>query len=232
MKKLSIVPPFFCVNPKAYLYGEESLKLAKAADRLAKEQNLDIFFTLQHVDAYRIAQETSHLILTVQHMDDIEPGTGMGYILPEALADAGIKAVFLNHAEHPLQLGRLVSTMERAKKVGLLTIVCADSVAEAQALATLQPDIMVCEPTELIGTGRTSDSHYMRQSNQMIKKISPSTLVLQAAGISTPADVRQALASGADGTGGTSGIVLANDPVQSLNELVSEVAKIREETKG
>ena len=29
--------PFLVVNPKSYLYGEKSLELAKAADKVAKE---------------------------------------------------------------------------------------------------------------------------------------------------------------------------------------------------
>jgi triosephosphate isomerase len=46
----------------------------------------------------------------------------------------------------------------------------------------------------------------------MVKAISATTHVLQAAGISTPKDVTKAIRSGADGTGGTSGIVCADEP--------------------
>ncbi|ALS37927.1 triosephosphate isomerase [Enterococcus rotai] len=231
MAKRTIRAPFFCVNPKAYLYGEEALKLAEKADELAGKYDLDIFFTVQYVDAYRIAQATNHLIITVQHMDGLVVGPGMGYILPEGLVEVGVQATFLNHAEHPVGVNQLVNIMKRAEEQDILVIACADSIAEAKAIALLKPDVMVCEPTELIGTGTVSDLSYMKQTNQAVKSVSPSTFVLQAAGISTVADVRQAIESGADGTGGTSGIVCAQDPLKTLEEMVEEVVKVRAELK-
>ena len=227
MKKRKLRPPFFVVNPKAYLYGEEALKLAKEADRLAGAHDIDILFTVQYVDAYRIAQETEHLIITTQHMDSLMPGRGMGYILPEGLVAAGVQATFLNHAEHPVTVHELDVTMKRAKELGILTIVCADSIAEARAISTLEPDVMLCEPTELIGTGTSSDISYMKQTNEAVKSVNPNMFVLQAAGISTPADVRKALESGAEGTGGTSGIIAQPDPVATLTEMITEVVDIK-----
>lgn len=224
-----IKTPFFVVNPKAYLYGKKSLELALVADRLAAEAEITVFFTCQHVDVALIAANTENLLVTVQHMDPLMPGKGMGYILPEALKEAGVAAVFLNHAEHPMALSQLAQTMRRAKELGLATIVCADSLLEGKALAQLEPTIMVCEPTELIGTGQTSSSDYMSKTNEAIRSISPDTLVLQAAGISTPSDVHQALASGADGTGATSGIVCHEDPARIVAEMIKEAAKFKDE---
>lgn len=228
MQKRTLRTPFFVVNPKAYLYGEEAVKLAKVADELAGKLELDILFTVQQIDAARVKQETNHLFVTVQHLDGIEIGRGMGYILPEAVAAAGVTATFLNHAEHPLTLHDLANAMKRADELGILTIVCADSIAEAKAVASLNPDIIVCEPTELIGTGQTSDQSYMERTNQTIRQINPEIKILQAAGISTIADVEKALSSGADGTGGTSGIVCALDPAKILTDMLHKVAEIRE----
>ena len=87
--------PFFMVNPKSYLYSERLLKLAKAADEFAKDKDFDVFFTAPFVDLRMIAENTSNLIVTAQHMDSLKTGRGMGYIVPEALAEAGVKAVFL-----------------------------------------------------------------------------------------------------------------------------------------
>lgn len=227
--KRELTAPFFVVNPKAYLYGDKALKLAITADKLAEEYNVDILFTVQHVDAYRIKQETSRLIVTVQHMDSLSPGRGMGYILPEALVENGVQATFLNHAEHPIMVAELVEVMKRADSLDILTIVCANSVNEAQAIATLNPDIMICEPTELIGTGKSSDSGYMKKTNESVRSVNPDILVLQAAGISSPADVRKALSSGADATGGTSGIVNAANPEKMLENMIKELVAYREE---
>lgn len=223
--KRTFSTPFFTLNPKAYLYGKESLELALYADTLANELDIDVFFTAQHVDIVTIKQATSRLIVTAQHIDPIKPGRGMGHILPESVKNAGAEATFLNHAEHPLTLAELTKAVERANDVGLITIVCADSLKDAEIIAYLEPDIMVCEQTELIGTGKTADAQYMRDTNSMIKAISPNTQVLQAAGISTPDDVSKAIQSGAGGTGGTSGIVCADDPKAVLFTMLQALKK-------
>ena len=50
---------------------------------------------------------------------------------------------------------------------------------------------MVCEPTELIGTGQTSDLQYMTETNRVVREIDPEILILQAAGISSAVDVEK-----------------------------------------
>ena len=222
--KRNIRTPFFVVNPKAYLYGEGSLALALEADRLAAEYDVDIFFTAQACDLSMIAKATKHLIVTAQHMDGILPGRGMGSILPEAIKNAGAEATFLNHAEHSLSAGRLVNAVKRAKELDIIVLVCADSPEEARAIAELQPDIMICEPTTLIGSGNASDIEYKRRTNDLVRAVSPNTLVVQAAGISTDRDVYDAILSGADGTGATSGIVAATDPVLAMRSMVKALA--------
>lgn len=230
-QKHALRSPFFVVNPKAYLYGDAAVALAKHADELAGKYDFDILFTAQHVDLSAIRKATSHLIVTAQHMDGMTPGSGMGHILPEALVAAGVQAVFLNHAEHPMALSALAKAMARADELGVLTIVCADTVAEAEAISMLHPDIMVCEPTSLIGTGKVSDTSYMTSTNEAIKAISPTTKVLQAAGISSGKNVYDAIMTGADGTGGTSGIVAAPDPFARLDEMIAALDKARKDTK-
>ncbi|MBT9779558.1 triose-phosphate isomerase [Clostridium sp. MCC353] len=232
MEKKKIRRPFFVVNPKAYIYGEESVRLAEYADQLAKKYDVDIFFTGQLVDLPSVKRETECVIVTAQHMDGLVPGRGMGHVLPEALAGTGVEAVFLNHAEHAMSTSQLEKAISRADELGILTIVCADSEKEARALAGFHPDIMVCEPTSLIGTGKVSGSGYMEATGQAVKEVSPDTLVLQAAGISKGDDVYQAIMTGADGTGATSGIVAAEDPYQALKEMIEALAKARDELKG
>lgn len=231
MQKVHIRSPFFVVNPKAFLYGEQALALAKHADALAEKYDFDILFTAQHVDLATIRRETKHLIITAQHMDGLKPGSGMGHILPEGLKAAGVQAVFLNHAEHPMTIAALAKAMARADELGIATIVCADTVEEAKAIAMLHPDIMVCEPTSLIGTGKVSDKSYMTSTNEAVKSVSPTTLVLQAAGISTGQNVYDAICSGADGTGGTSGIVAAKDPFATLDEMIEALDRARKDMK-
>jgi triosephosphate isomerase len=229
MKMKKIGTPFFVCNPKSYLYGAESLALAKAADKFAVEYGVEIFFTAPFADLANIKANTENIIVTAQHMDSLVPGRGMGHVLPESLRNAGAEAVFLNHAEHSLTLTDLVKTIKRAKELGIITIVCADCLAEALAIAKLAPDILLCEPTDLIGTGQTSSFDYIIETTTRIKEIDDSILVMQASGISTGEDVYNTIIHGADGTGATSGIIKAADQVKSLEEMIKAVVRAREE---
>ena len=230
--KRKIRRPFFVVNPKSYTYGEEALKLAKKADELAEKYDIDIFFTAQHVDLAKIKENTRHVIITAQHMDGITKGRGMGAILPEALVSAGVEATFLNHIEHAMTVAQLADAIERCKELGIISIVCADSPLETAAVAAMHPDIIVCEPAKLIGTGVTSGSAYMKETDNVVRKLSPETLVLQASGISTGQDVYNAIIEGgADGTGATSGIVAKPDPLAAMEEMIVAIAKARDVIK-
>lgn len=227
MGKRKLRKPFFVCNPKAYLYGDSLVDLAIYTDQLAKKYDVDVLFTAQHVDLVAIKNNTNNLIVTAQHMDGMSPRRGMGHILPDALANAGIEGVFLNHAEHPMSLNELKKAIDKANQFDIVSIVCADSIAEAKAVAILGADIIVCEPNELIGTGQTSGEEYILKTTQAIKEISPDTLVLQAAGISTAQDVYEAILFGADGTGGTSGIVCAPSPRKVLDEMFEAIDQAR-----
>lgn len=217
--------PFFVVNPKLYLYGEKLKLLALKADELAKKYDISIFFTAPHPELKTISDLTEHIIVTAQNIDAFKPGKGMGYILPESSYEAGARATFLNHAEHPLTLNELVKAMERAHELGMLTIVCCDTLKEAEVLAELNPDIILCEQTELIGTGVTSDDEYISSTIEAIRKRNKEVLIMEAAGVTTPEDVYRMITLGADGTGCTSGIVLAEDPIQMLNDMIEALVK-------
>ena len=215
-----VAKKFFIFNPKSYLYGKELEELAKVADEVAQRVDFDIYVTAPYADLYHINEVTQNVIVTAQHLDGIQPGRGMGAVLPHSLKEAGARAVFLNHAEHPLTLAQLVAAIKVAKEQGMVTIVCADSVEEAKAIATLGVDILLCEPTELIGTGQVSDQSYVLDTIKEIKSIDPDVLIMQAAGISSAIDVYNVISLGADGTGCTSGIVKADDPKQMLVDMV------------
>lgn len=217
----AIKRPFFVMNPKSYLYGTELRNLALKAEELGKRfPEVDIFFTAPYAELAWVCQQTKHLLVTAQHMDGILPGRGMGAVLPESLQAIGVRAVFLNHAEKPMRLAELAAAIKRAKELEIITIVCADSAEEAKAIAALEPDILLCEPTELIGTGVTSDQEYLRKTNQVIRQMNDNILIMQAAGISSAQDVYRVIMEGADGTGGTSGILKAEDPHLKLEEMI------------
>ena len=220
---ITIKPPFFEIGPKAFMYGERMLQLAKAADEASAKYDVRIILTPQPSDIYLLAKETSHLLIFAQHMDPITVGRGLGSILPEAVKAAGAVGVMLNHAEKPMTTEELYKAIKRADEIGLATIVCADSIKDAEAIAHLSPNIIVAEPTELIGTGVTSDEEYVIATTSAIKRINPEIQVLQAAGIKNERDVYNVMKAGADATGTTSGIMMADNPEAMLNDMIHAV---------
>jgi len=221
--KKVIKPPFFEIGPKSYLYGDEVLSLAKAADAASKKYNVDVIFTSPYADIRRVADETENLFIFAPHMDPLPIGRGLADILPESIAAAGAVGVMLNHCEKPLSLSVLYQTIQRADALGLITIVCADSIAEAIAIACLSPDIIVAEPTDLIGTGKTSSMEYIEKSTKAIKSINPNILVLQSAGINSAQDVYNIILAGAEATGSSSGIAKASDCAAMAEEMIHAV---------
>lgn len=222
-KGLKIKPPFFEIGPKAYFFGDEMLKLAKAADIASKKYDVQIILTPQYTDIHLLAMETEHILVFAQHMDPLPIGRGQGSVLPESVKAAGAVGVMLNHAEKTICMSDLYRAIKRADEVGLVSIVCADTIEEAVAVAHFAPNIIVAEPTELIGTGQTSDKNYMLESTTAIREVNPEIQVLQGAGISNGQDVYNVIKMGADATGTTSGIMKAKDPEAMLDEMIQAV---------
>ena len=162
-------------------------------------------------------------------MDPIVPGRGLADVLPESLVAAGAEGVMLNHVEKPLTLATLKATIKRAEEVGLTTIVCADSIVEAGMIAKLNPDIIVAEPSELIGTGLTSGPEYVAAAAKSVKDVNPDILVLTAAGIANGQDVYNTIIAGADATGSSSGVAKAADRAAMVDEMIGAVRRAWDE---
>ena len=227
--KQTIQPPFFEIGPKSYLYGDDILDLALAADRASERYGVDIIFTTPIVDIRRVREATKHIHVFAPHMDPLYPGRGLAHVLPESLVAAGAEGVMLNHCEKPLTFETLRETIARADEVGLTTIVCADSSAQASEIATLHPDIIVAEPSELIGTGVSVGPAYVEAATRSVKDVDPDILVLTAAGIANGEDVYNTIMAGADATGSSSGVAKAEDRAAMVDEMIAAVRRAWDE---
>lgn len=230
-KEFKIKPPFFEIGPKAYLYGESVLNLARTADKVSEKYDVQIIFDPQYVDIRLLAEETKNLFIFAQHMDSIPIGRGYGSVLAEAVKAAGAVGVYLNHTEKPVSLAELNKAIKRADEVGLATAVCADTIEEAAAIAHLAPNIIVAEEPELIGTGKISESGFIRKAMKVVHAVNPDIYVLQGAGVSSAEDVYKVVKDGAIATGSSSGICKAPDPNAMVEELVGALRKAWDELK-
>ena len=220
MKTCKIKAPFFEIGPKSYLYGDDILHLAQAADAASEKYGVDIIFTCPVVDIRRVKENTKYIHVFAPHMDPIPVGRGLADILPESLVAAGAEGVMLNHVEKPLAFDVLDATIRRAEEVGLTTIVCADSMADASKIAGLHPDIIVAEPSELIGTGVSVGAEYVAAATKSVKDVDANILVLTAAGIANGTDVYNTIIAGADATGSSSGVAKAADRPAMVDEMI------------
>ena len=224
--------PYFEIGPKCFMWGERMLKLAQAVDRIAAKYDLDVIVTPQYADIRLIASNTERIHVYAQHMDPLRPGRGLGSVLPESVKEAGAVGVMLNHAEKKLTPEQIRETIARADEVGLATIVCADSVEEIRQVAMMKPNLIVAEPTELIGTGVASDMGYVRDTIAAVRAIDPAIMVLQGAGISGPEDVANVIRAGAEATGCTSGVMKAADPEAAAEAMLRALRETWDEVHG
>ena len=221
----TIKAPFFEIGPKSYLYGDQILELALAADAASEKYGVDIIFTCPVVDIRRVSEATKHIHVFAPHMDPIPIGRGLADTLAESLVAAGAEGVMLNHVEKPLTREVLQATIKRAAEVGLLSIVCADSMADASEIAAMHPDIIVAEPSELIGTGVSVGPEYVAAATDCVKKVDENILVLTAAGIANGEDVYNTIIAGADATGSSSGVAKAPDRAAMVDEMICAVRR-------
>ena len=222
---IQITPPFFEIGPKAYLYGEECLKLARFADRISVKYGVEIIFTPQYVDIPLLARATRNLLVFAQHMDSLPVGRGVGSVLPEAVRAAGATGVLLNHAEKKLSLAELERTIQRADQVGLASMACADNLEQAALIAHMHPNIIIAESPDQIGVGKraANDRQVIAEINATVWAIDPEIRVLHGAGISCGQDVYDIISAGAQAAGSTSGILKADDPFAMLEEMIRSV---------
>ena len=227
--KTKIRTPFFEVGVKNYIYGDDVLQLAIAADKTAKKYDIDVLFTAPYTEIRRIAEHTNRLIIMAPYMDVLRPGRGQADVLPEAVKAAGAKGVTVNHCERPMTLSAIKKTIDRAHELDMFVFACADTIAESQAIAQLHPDIINPEPSDLIGSGNVSDMSYVMESVRVIRAIYPDILVEQAAGITNAQQVYDFIMAGSDAAGAASGIVNAADPLKMLDEMVHAVRRAADE---
>ena len=231
VKIYKISEPFFEYGPKCYMYGKTLLDMAKGLEKLAIKYDVDVVLDIPDTEIYNIAQnvDTTRVHVYSQHMDSIPVGRGMGRTLPEALKEAGAVGVMLNHAEHKLTLEEIEKAIKRADELGLATMVCADSIEEVKAIAKLAPNILVAEPTELIGTGKPADKEYVDAVIKVIKEINPNIKPFPSAGISKGEDCYNIIKAGSSASGCSSAIAKAADPLALAEEMIAAVRKAYDE---
>lgn len=222
--------PLILVNFKTYAEatGRAALKLAKIAEEVSLQTEVCTAVAPQFTDINKIAGEAKIPIFS-QHIDPVSYGSHTGHVLPEAVKGAGAVGTIINHSEKRLKLEYIDTAVKRAKEVGLISLVCADTAETSATIAALKPDAVAAEPPELIGTGipvSKAKPEVVTDTVEFVKKVNPKVLVLCGAGITKGEDVAAALRLGAEGVLVASGVVRARDQYAALLDLAKAAIKV------
>jgi triosephosphate isomerase len=217
--------PMLLINFKTYeqATGGKAVALAKAAESVAKKKKANIVVSVQMTDIERVRNAVS-IPVYAQHMDAIEPGSHTGWILPQALKEAGATGTLINHSEHQIDdMEKIRTCVNKCREMGMTSVCCAPTPERAKAIAALGPDFIAIEPPELIG-GDISVSRakpeIIKNTVDAVKKVNPNVNVLCGAGVHCREDVAKALKLGSAGILVASGIVKSPEPEKVILDLV------------
>ena len=221
--------PVLAINFKAYktAFGQKALEIAKAAEKAAREYDIEVIVIPPATELRRIASEVS-IPVFAQHADPYDFGAYTGWLPIAALKDMNVKGVLINHSEHRLRLDEIVAIVEAAKKYNLETLVCADTPVAAAAVAAIKPTALAIEPPELIGTGiavSKAKPEIITNTVSRVREINKEVIILTGAGISTAEDVEAAIRLGTAGVLVASAIMKAQHPDKVINDIASALAK-------
>lgn len=197
--------------------AENAIQLAKVHQEVAADLGVDIRIAVQAVDLSKVI-DAVHIPVMAQHIDPVGFGSYTGHILPEAIKSVGAEGTLLNHSEHRLDKEILKRSIERAKEVGLTTIVCAETPEEGAQFLEFDPDYIAVEPPELIGGDISVSSAQPEIIENAAKLIGPEKLLV-GAGVKNGEDVKIAIKLGAKGVLLASGVTKAEDPKAVLMDL-------------
>ncbi|MEM4545389.1 MAG: triose-phosphate isomerase [Nitrososphaerota archaeon] len=223
--------PIIVINFKTYLesLGDRGMRIAKDAESVSNETGVCICVAPQFTDIKSIANAVS-IPVFAQHVDPYPPGSYTGSISVEAIKDAGAIGSILNHSEKKLQLASIFAAVKMLKNASMFSLVCAEDVEPAMAVAALSPTMLAVEPPELIGTGipvSKARPEIVSESVQRIRSINREIKILCGAGITRGDDVRRAIELGSDGVLLASGVVKAKDPRAVIKEMAEAVLSSR-----
>ncbi len=223
--------PAIVLNFKSYgeALGRRGVDLAKKAERVSRETNVEVAVCPSFVDLEIVASSVSIPVLA-QHCDPFEPGPYTGAVVAEMLKEKGVVGSLLNHSEKPMKLSDLVSVLSRLRKEGLVSVVCADDIGSAIATAALRPDVLAIEPPELIGTGISvskAKPEVVAGTVEKVKAVNRDVHILCGAGISSPEDVMRAVQLGTEGVLLSSAFVKSKDPEKILRSMCEALAYLK-----
>jgi len=115
----------------------------------------------------------------------------------------------------------IANLVERLRKLGMTSIVCAREPWEVMEVSAFLPDFIAIEPPELIGTGRAVSKENSTIIAKSIEAAGSRSKVVCGAGITGKGDVAKAMELGSHGILVASGIIKASSWVDKIADLAA-----------
>jgi len=210
------------INFKNYteVSGDKAIKLAKAAQAVAKKLKVEIVVAPPQPALAAVAKNVKIPVIS-QHVDDEKVGSSTGYFLPEIAKSYGAVGSLINHSEHRIEMKHIASLVERVRSLRMTSIVCAREPWEVMEISVFQPDFIAIEPPELIGTGRAVSKENPAIITKSIEAAESRSKVICGAGITGKDDVSKAMELGSHGILVASGIIKASSWPAKIAELAA-----------
>lgn len=228
---LDLREPILVVNFKAYetAIGGRALAVGRAAERVYLDfRGSATVIVAPPFTELRTLSSSLEIPVFAQHADPVEPGANTGSVPPEAIREAGAVGFIANHSERRLRLDEISFLVERARLLGLRTLVCAAKPVEAAAVSVLEPDMVAVEPPELIGTGRAVSKvkpEVVTESVAAVRRYNSSVVILTGAGITSAEDAEAAVRLGTSGVLVASAVMKSQDPERVMRSMVEAMLR-------
>lgn len=226
---MKIDEPVLLINCKNYgVTGELAEKVARAAVRVLEERKaagkrrVVIGVAVPATDVYRTAA-LGLVPVFAEHLDSEGQGATTGHVIAESLLANGAVGSLINHSEDPYDEKDIAEAVSRAKKTGLISVVCAKDAQTAAGFAHLNPDFIAMEPPELIGgdiSVSTAQPGLITDTVVSVRQVAD-VPVLVGAGVKNATDVKKGVELGAVGVLVASGVTKAADVVAAIADLAA-----------
>ncbi len=210
------------INFKNYeeVSADKAIKLAESARHVAEKLKIEIVVAPPQPVLALIAKSVQIPVIC-QHVDTEKMGPSTGFVVPEMAKSYGAVGSLINHSEHRIDMSSIRSLVERMRKIGMASIVCAQEPHEVVEISTFHPDFIAIEPPELIGSGRAVSKENPAIITKSVQGAGSRSSVICGAGITDKDDIAKAMELGSQGILVASGIVKADSWERKITELAS-----------
>lgn len=201
--------------------GDTALAMSAIVEEVSHLSGIKIIPVVQVADIREVVSSVAIEVWS-QKIDPVTFGAHTGSILPESVLEDGARGTFLNHSENRFSdFETLSKAHERAREVGLKTLIFAKDIKELEKITSLKPDFISYEPPALIGSKdksvATAEPEIIAKAAEISKKSGIPLIV--GAGVHSEEDVRTCLELGAVGVAVASDVMLSDNPKQELLDL-------------